>query len=136
MDKKRQKSILEVREERLQATTEGSSSAPCLASSSGASFSGKKGCPGIRCILIIKEKKEGSSCQTCYRVWGERKNEDGDSVLRTKRESKGGEEKWQAFLCCRDQRRACRMAQASAKKLEQTKSMEKERVALAPQSGQ
>ena len=30
------------------------------------------------------------------------------------------EEKWQACWCCRDQQRACRMAQASAEKLEHT----------------
>ena len=32
----------------------------------------------------------------------------------------GGEEKWQTCWCCRDQQRACRMAQASAEKPEQT----------------
>ena len=38
---------------------------------------------------------------------------------RTERESdrKRRDEKWQACWCCRDQQRACRMAPASAKKL-------------------
>ena len=37
-----------------------------------------------------------------------------------------GEEKWQTCWCCRDQQRACRMAQASAEKLEHTGPAEKE----------
>ena len=32
----------------------------------------------------------------------------------------GGDEKWQTCWCYRDQQRACRMAQASAEKLEHT----------------
>ena len=36
-----------------------------------------------------------------------------------------GEEKWQTCWCCRDQQRAYRMAQASAKKLEHTGPAEK-----------
>ena len=43
------------------------------------------------------------------------------------------EEKWLACWCCQDQQRACRMAQASAEKLEHTGPAEKERVALVPQ---
>ena len=43
-----------------------------------------------------------------------------------------GEEKWQTCWCCRDQQRACRMAQASAEKLEHTGPAEKERVASVP----
>ena len=46
------------------------------------------------------------------------------------------EEKWQNCWCCRDQRRACKIARASAAKLEQTAPTEKERMALAPQSEQ
>ena len=42
------------------------------------------------------------------------------------------EEKWQACWCCQDQQRACRMAQASAEKLEHTGPVEKERVASVP----
>ena len=46
------------------------------------------------------------------------------------------EEKWQTCWCCRDQQRACRMAQASAEKLEHTGPAEKERVASIPQKEQ
>ena len=40
-------------------------------------------------------------------------------MARTERESdrRRREEKWQTLWCCRDQQRACRMAQASAEKL-------------------
>ena len=56
-------------------------------------------------------------------------------MARTERESdrRKREEKWQTLWCCRDQQRACRMAQASAEKLEQTGPAEKERVASEPQ---
>ena len=46
------------------------------------------------------------------------------------------EEKWQTCWCCRDQRIACRMAQASAEKLEHTGPTEKERLASVPQREQ
>ena len=36
-----------------------------------------------------------------------------------------GEENWHTCWCCRDQQRACRMAQASAEKLEHTGPAEK-----------
>ena len=51
-------------------------------------------------------------------------------------EKRTREEKWQTHCCFRDQRRACRMAQASAEKLEQTGPAEKERVSSVPQSEQ
>ena len=54
-------------------------------------------------------------------------------MARTERESEIREEKWHTLWCCRDQQRACRMAQASAEKLEHTGPAEKERVALVPQ---
>ena len=59
-------------------------------------------------------------------------------MARTERESdsRRREEKWQTCWCCRDQQRACRMAQASAEKLEQTGPIEKERVASVPQREQ
>ena len=59
-------------------------------------------------------------------------------MVRTERESdsRKREEKWQTCWCCRDQQRACRMAQASAKKLEHTGPAEKERVASVPQREQ
>ena len=47
-----------------------------------------------------------------------------------------GEEKWQACWCCRDQQRACRMAQTSVEKLEHTGPTEKERVASVLQREQ
>ena len=58
--------------------------------------------------------------------------------MRTERESDrwGREEKWQICWCCRDQQRACRMAQVSAEKLEHTGPAEKERVASMPQREQ
>ena len=43
----------------------------------------------------------------------------------------GGEEKKQTCWCCRDQQRACIMAQASAEKLEQTGPAEKEKSGLS-----
>ena len=46
------------------------------------------------------------------------------------------EEKWQTCWCCRDQQRACRMAQASVEKLEHTGPVKKERVATVPQREQ
>ena len=59
-------------------------------------------------------------------------------MVRTEREldRRRREEKWQTCWWCQDQRRACRMAQASAEKLEQTGPDEKERVASAPQRKQ
>ena len=59
-------------------------------------------------------------------------------MVKTERESdsKRRKEKWQTCWCCRDQQRACRMAQASAEKLEHTGPAEKERVASVPQRKQ
>ena len=50
---------------------------------------------------------------------------------RTERESdkRRREEKWQTCWCSQDQQRVCRMAQASAEKLEHTGPAEKEKVA-------
>ena len=45
-----------------------------------------------------------------------------------------GEEKWQTCWSCRDQQKACKMAQASAEKLEHVGRAEKERVASMPQN--
>ena len=49
-------------------------------------------------------------------------------MARTEQESnrRRREEKWKICWCCRDQQRACRMAQVSAKKLEHTGPDEKE----------
>ena len=47
-----------------------------------------------------------------------------------------GKEKWQTCWCCRDQQKACRMAQASAEKLEQTGPAKKKRMVSVPQRKQ
>ena len=55
-------------------------------------------------------------------------------MARTKRDSdrrKRGE-KWQTCLCCQEEQKACRMAQALAEKLEKTWPAEKERVVSVP----
>ena len=58
-------------------------------------------------------------------------------MTRTERESdRRREEKWPTCWCYRDQQRACRMAQASAEKLEQTGPAKKERVASVPEREQ
>ena len=58
--------------------------------------------------------------------------------MRTERESdsRRREEEWQTCWCCRDQLKACRMAQALAEKLEHTGPVEKKRVASVPQRKQ
>ena len=43
---------------------------------------------------------------------------------------------WQTCWCCRDQQRACRMAQASAEKLKHAGPAEKERIASMTQKEQ
>ena len=55
-------------------------------------------------------------------------------MMRTERESgrRRREVKWQTCWCCRDQQRACKMAQDSAEKLEDTGPTEKERLASIP----
>ena len=76
------------------------------------------------------------------RTGGERRQflPDGeeDRVTRTKRESdrRKRDEKWQICWCCREQQRACRMAQALAEKLEHTGSDLKKGVASVPQREQ
>ena len=108
--------IREIRGEKLQGIEEGASSAPRLASSSAASFPGRNESPGTHCSLIEQEDKEDSSCLICHRVWDKRKDGEQDRVARTERESdnRRREEKWPTCWCCRDQQRACRMAQAKA----------------------
>ena len=130
--------IREIRGERLQGIAEGAGSAPRLASSSTASFPGRNECPGTHCSLIEQEEREDSSCQICHRVSDKRKHGGEDRVARTERGSdrRRRKEKWQTLWCCRDQQRACRMAQASAEKLKHTRSAEKERVASVPQREQ
>ena len=62
-----------------------------------------------------------------------RKGGGKDRVARTERESdsRRREEKWQTCWCCRDQQRACRMAQASAEKLEHTGHAKKRKSGLS-----
>ena len=57
-------------------------------------------------------------------------------MLKTGRECerRRREDKWHTFLCCRDQRATCRMAQTSAENLKQTWPAETERVASTDQS--
>ena len=59
-----------------------------------------------------------------------------NKVSRTVRvsEKRRRKEKWQTFWCFRDHWRACRIAQASTKKLEQTGPAKKERVTSVLQS--
>ena len=56
------------RGERPQGVAEDASSAPRLASSSGASFPGRNECPGTHCSPIEQKERENSSCQICHRV--------------------------------------------------------------------
>ena len=51
----------EIRGERLQGIAEGTSSAPCLASSSAVSFPGRNECPGTHCSLIEQKEREDST---------------------------------------------------------------------------
>ena len=62
---KREEWIQQLKGERLQEITEGTSSAPRLASSSAASFPGRYECPGTHCSLIEQEEREDKSCQVC-----------------------------------------------------------------------
>ena len=129
--------IREIRGERLQGIMEGASRAPRLASSLAASFPGRNECPGTHCSLIEQKDREDSYCQICHRALDKRKDGGEDRVARTERKSNSRrEEKWQTCWCCRDQQRACRMAQASAEKLEHTGPAEKEKVASVPQREQ
>ena len=129
---KRQEWIREIREERQEGITEGASSGP-RHGSSAESFSVRNECLGTHCSLIEHEDREDSFFQICQKFEVEKKDGGEDRVARTQRESHSRrEEKWQTCCCCRDQQTACRMAQASAKKLEHTGPAEKERVASVP----
>ena len=88
--------------------------------------------------MCEQEERENSFCQICQRVSGKRKDGGEDGVARTERESdsRRREEKWQTCWCCRDQRRACKMVQASAEKLEHNGPTEKEIVASVAQKEQ
>ena len=62
---KREEWIQQLKGERLQEITEGTSSAPRLASSSAASFPRRYECPGTHCSLIEQEEREDKSCHVC-----------------------------------------------------------------------
>ena len=121
--------------ERLQGIAEGASSAPRLATSSAASFPGRNECPGTQCSLINrrKEKTVPARSATEFEIRGKMEERTG---WRGQNESQIVEEKWQTCWSCRDQQRACRMAQASAEKLEHIGPAEKEIVASVPQKKQ
>ena len=109
---KRREWIRKIRE-RLKGIAEGASSAPHLASSSAALFPRRNECLGTHCSLIVQkgEKAVPARSATEFEIIGKMEE-------RTERESdRRREEKWQTCWCCRDQQRACRMAQASAKNL-------------------
>ena len=118
------------RGETIQGIAEGASRASGLGRSLPPSFLGRNECPGTHCSLIEHEEREDSSCQICLRDLGKRKNGRED------RASVGEEEKWQTCWCCRDQQRACRVAQASVKRFEHIGPAEKESVASLPQREQ
>ena len=127
---KREECIRKMRGERLQGIAEGTSSAPPLARSSATSFPGKNECLRTHCSFIEPERGK--------RVSAREIEVEGKIDERTERESdrRRIEEKWLACWCCRDQQRACRMAQALAEKLDHTGPAERERVASVPQGGQ
>ena len=129
---------VDTRDKRRETTRDCGSSAPCLASSSAASFPERNECPGTHCSLPEQEERGDSSCQICHKVWDNRKDGGEDRMARTEQESdrRRREEKWPTLWCCRDQQRACRMTQASAEKLEHTGPAKKERMASVPQREQ
>ena len=101
-----------------------------------ASFHGRNECPGTHCTLMKQEREKTVPARSAteFEITGKTEKRTG---WRGQNESQTiGEEKWQACWCCRDQRRACRMAQASAEKLEHAGPAEKERVASVPQREQ
>ena len=84
---KRQKWIRKIRGKRVQGIEEGKSSAPRMANSSAASFSGRNECPGIHYSLIVQEERKSNSCRISQRVSGKKKNGE-DKVAKIERESK------------------------------------------------
>ena len=80
--------------------------------------------------MIIQEK-EDSSCQLCQR--NEVKGKMEERTGKRESDNRRKEEKWQTCWCCRDQQRACRMAQDLGEKIEHTGPAKKERVASVPQ---
>ena len=124
---KREEWIREIREERLQGIAEGASSAPRLASSSAESSPGRNECPGTHCSLIEHQKIR--QFLTEIKVIGKMEERIGWRIQSENQIE--GEEKWQTCWCCRDQQTACRMAQASAEKLEHTGPAKKKKSGLS-----
>ena len=125
---KRQEWIREIRGEILQEIAEGTSSVPRLASSSAASFPGRNEWPGIHCSLVVQERRQFLPDLPKFEVKRRRRSQGGED------KASQIEEKWQTCWCCRDQQTGCRMAQASAEKLEHTEPAEKERMACHKES--
>ena len=119
--------------------TEGSSSVPCLASLSVASFPGRNECPGIHCCLIVKEEREtvlpDVPKSLRNRVRGKAK-ERTEWQRQNENRREGELVRNGRLVGAAKTSRACRMAWALAEKLEHTGPSEKERVALVIQSEQ
>ena len=94
------------------------------------SFPGRNECPGTH-LNRRREKTVPARSATEFEIRGKM-----EERAERKSDSRRREEKWQTLWCCRDQQRACRMAQASAEKLEHTGPAEKERGASVPQREQ
>ena len=105
---------------------EGRRNTPRRASLSAALFLGRNECPGTHCSLIVKEK---TTPARYVREFEEKEWTEKNKVCREQSESLR-EEKWQNCWCWRYQRRAHKMAQVSAEKLEQTRPVKKEREAI------
>ena len=126
--------IRQVRKEKLQGIAQGASRAPVWLAHQPRRSLGET---SVRGPIVVqqnrrREKTVSARSATEFEIRGK------DRVARTERESdrRRREEKWQTCWCCRDQQRACRMAQASAEKLEHTGPAEKERVASVSQRDQ
>ena len=63
----------------------------------------------------LMEERKNNSCQLCQKIKGRTKK---GKHNKNRESERAREEKWQSCWCCRDQRRACRMEQTSAEKLE------------------
>ena len=98
---KRQEWIQEKRGDTLQGIAERTCSAPRLANSSAALFTGKNECLGTHRSLIVKETVPSRSA-TEFELKG--KDEGEDRVVRTERktERRRREEKWHTSWCCQD----------------------------------
>ena len=121
--------IREIRGEGLQGIAEGTSRASRLASSSATLVPRRNECPGTHCSLV--EQYERKQFLSEIKVKG--KMEEKTKWRGQSENQIVGEEKWQTCWCCRDQQRACRMAQASVERLEHSEPAEKKMVASVPQ---